>query len=75
MISRLGAKVRGLRTERGMSQTELARAIGLSDHSRGYVSEIESGKKIPPPEKILALAELFGVSTDYLLRDDFQSPE
>jgi transcriptional regulator with XRE-family HTH domain len=53
-----------------MSQTELARQLGMSARSKGYISEIESGAKVPPPERILLLARLFGVTTDYLIRDE-----
>lgn len=70
MIARLGAKLRLLRERAGLSQTELAPLIGLSERSKGYISEIESGKKIPPTEIILKIALHFGVTTDYLLRDD-----
>lgn len=70
MISRLGRKVRHLREQAGISQSDLALAIGLSEHSKGFISEIESGKKLPKAELVLRLANHFGVSTDYLLRDD-----
>jgi transcriptional regulator with XRE-family HTH domain len=70
VISRLGRKVRYLREQAGLSQSELAMAIGLSESSKGFISEIESGKKLPKAELVLKLADQFGVSTDYLLRDD-----
>jgi transcriptional regulator with XRE-family HTH domain len=70
VISRLGKKVRYLRERDGLSQSELAQAIGLSESSKGFISEIESGKKLPRAELLLRLADLFGVTTDYLLRDD-----
>jgi transcriptional regulator with XRE-family HTH domain len=70
MIRRLGTKVRRLRERAGLSQADLAQAIGLSEQSKGFISEIESSKKIPKAELILRLALHFSVSTDYLLRDD-----
>lgn len=70
MISRLGKKVRKLRERAGLSQTDLAQALGLSESSKGFISEIESGKKLPKTELVLRLADHFGVTTDYLLRDD-----
>lgn len=70
MIARLGTKLRHLRERAGLSQTELAQRIGMSERSKGYISEIEGGKKIPPTEKILKIALYFNVTTDYLLRDD-----
>ncbi len=73
MITRFGEKVRQLRRRANMTQTELARHMGLD--SRGYISDVEGGKKIPPAERILTLAKTFHVSTDYLLRDDLDTPE
>lgn len=73
MITRLGEKVRRLREQAMMTQTELAQQAGLS--SKGYISDVENGKKIPPAERILTLAMIFHVTTDYLLRDDLDTPE
>jgi transcriptional regulator with XRE-family HTH domain len=74
MIERLGKKVKRLREQAGLNQSELAQQIGLSDQSKGFISEIESGKKIPRAEWVLRLALFFNVSTDYLLRDDLSEP-
>ncbi|HEY0068916.1 MAG TPA: tRNA-guanine transglycosylase DpdA, partial [Chloroflexia bacterium] len=75
MISRLGEKVRRLREDAGLSQREFAQALGLSANSRGYISEIELGKKAPPAVKIVHLARFFNVTPDYLLLDDQDSRE
>lgn len=75
MIEDFGKKLRRLRESAGLNQTELAQAIGLRESSKGYVSEIESGKKIPPAETIVRIAGYFNVSTDYLLRDDMPMQE
>ena len=69
-ITRFGAKVRQLRDETAMSQLELAQRIGMK--SKGYISEIEAGKKIPPAKTILLLATVFHVTTDSLLRDELE---
>lgn len=53
---------------RGMTLKELAQALGYSAH--GYISEIESGKKLPTVEFTLKVATFFKVTTDQLLRDD-----
>ena len=62
----IGEKISALRREKGMSQDELAEKL---DVSRQSVSKWESGTALPDTEKILAMSELFGVSTDFLLRD------
>ena len=54
-----------LRRNAGFSQDELAEKLNVSRQS---VSKWENGKATPDADKILALSELFGVSTDYLLK-------
>jgi transcriptional regulator with XRE-family HTH domain len=68
-IQQFGAKVRRLREQAGLSQSELARSIGMSGQSKGFISEVESGKRIPRADWIVRLARFFGVTTDYLLLD------
>lgn len=61
------ARLKQLRKQRGMTQTEVAAAIGVT---RSVVSLYETEMRQPSPDMILALARLYGVSTDYLLRGD-----
>lgn len=63
----LAEKIMKLRKQQGWSQEELAMKLGVSRQS---VSKWESGASIPELDKILQLGELFGVSTDFLLKDD-----
>lgn len=63
-------KLQTLRKQRGWSQDELAARIRIS---RQAVSKWENGTAVPDTENVLALADLFGVSTDYLLRDNCAS--
>lgn len=67
-IHRFGEKLRALRLRRRMTLKELAQALDLSAH--GYISELESGKKMPGVEFVLGAALLFGVTTDMLMRDE-----
>ena len=60
-------KILKLRKEKGLSQEALAEALGVSRQS---VSKWESGAALPDTDKIIAMSELFGVSTDYILKDD-----
>ena len=57
-------RLKQLRKERGMTQLDLAAALNVSS---GTVAMWETGASEPDHETILRLAELFGVSTDYLL--------
>ena len=63
-----GEKLQQLRRERGWSQEELAARIPIS---RQAVSKWESGSAMPDTENVVAISRLFGVSTDYLLHDDY----
>ena len=58
-----------LRKKCGWSQEELADQLGISRQS---VSKWESGMSIPDLEKIVKMSALFGVSTDYLLKDEIE---
>ncbi len=68
----LAEKIIMLRKKCGWSQEELAMQLNISRQS---VSKWESGQSIPDLEKILKLSELFGVSTDYLLKDSVEAEE
>ncbi|MCS7019299.1 MAG: XRE family transcriptional regulator [Cytophagales bacterium] len=59
-----GLKIRQLRAEKNISQSELAEKAGLSV---SYLNEIEKGKKLPKVEKIALLADALGVSYDWLV--------
>lgn len=65
----LGEKIAELRKKNNWSQEELAGQLGISRQS---VSKWESGASIPDMDKIIALSNLFSVSTDYLLKDELE---
>ena len=59
-----GLKVKSFRTERELSLKELSIKSGIAV---SYLSEIESGKKYPKPEKMISLARALGVEYDSLV--------
>ena len=65
----LGDKIMTLRRQRGWSQEELAERCQVSRQS---VSNWESGQSVPDLDKILTLSEIFGVSTDFLLKEELE---
>ena len=65
----LSDKIVALRRRFGWSQEELAAQL---DVSRQSVSKWESGASQPELDKVLALSRVFGVSTDYLLKDGLE---
>lgn len=65
----LADKIMKLRKQNGWSQEELAMQLGVSRQS---VSKWESGTSIPDLERIIKLSQIFGVSTDYLIKDEIE---
>ena len=63
-MAQFGEILAELRKDRGMSQKELAQIIYVST---GTISNYETGAHFPDVEKLIALAEYFHVTTDYLL--------
>lgn len=68
----LADKITELRKKNGWSQEDLASQLGVSRQS---VSKWESGQSIPDLERILKMSEIFGVTTDHLLKDEAAPPE
>jgi len=72
MIMILADKIIRLRKKNGWSQEELAEKMKVS---RQAVSKWEGAQTVPDLEKILMLGSLFGVTTDYLLKDEMEDEE
>lgn len=60
----LADRIKSLRESAGLTQSELARILGLS---RSGVNAWEMGLSIPSTQYVVELAKSFHVSTDYLL--------
>ncbi|MBQ6389764.1 MAG: helix-turn-helix transcriptional regulator [Mogibacterium sp.] len=67
----LADKIIENRKKNGWSQEELADRLGVSRQS---VSKWEGAQAVPDMKKILQMADVFNVSTDYLLRDEIEEP-
>ena len=67
MNVKIAQRLAELRRARGYSQESLARELGLS---RQAVSKWERAESSPDTENLIALARLYGVSLDELLRVD-----
>ena len=66
----LAEKIMQLRKKAGWSQEELAEQLGVTRQS---VSKWEGAQSLPDLEKILQMSRLFGVSTDFLLKDELET--
>ena len=64
---KLGEKLQQLRRQSGLSQEQLAAQLTVS---RQAVSKWELDETMPDTENVIQLSRLFGVSCDYLLRDE-----
>lgn len=58
------SRIKMLRENNGMSQTQLAKRIGIT---RSSVNAWELGISVPSAQYIVELSDIFSVSTDYLL--------
>ena len=72
-MNSLGERLYTLRTNRDMSQGDLAEKL---DVSRQTVSKWENNMSIPELDKIISLSEVFGVSVDYIVKgqEDIPAP-
>ena len=57
-------RIRALREDNDLTQAKVGKAIGIGQRTYAYY---ESGERMIPPEVLCALADLYGVSVDYLL--------
>lgn len=63
-------RIKQLRESAGMKQYELADKVGVKSSS---VFKWENGLGFPTAENLMVLADIFGVSTDYILGRDGQN--
>lgn len=68
----LADKIINLRKKNGWLQEELAEKLGVTRQS---ISKYEGAQSIPDLDKILKLSEIFGVTTDYLIKDELEEEE
>ena len=68
----LADKIVQLRKKNDWSQEELAAQLNVS---RQAVSKWEGAQSVPDLDRILQMSALFGVTTDYLLKDELEAEE
>lgn len=67
MAEQFGKKVRYLRRQQGRTQADVSEALSASG---SHISNIEAGRKAPSLDTVIRIADIFRVTTDYLMRDD-----
>ena len=65
----LADKIISLRKKAGWSQEELAEQLGVTRQS---VSKWEGAQSVPDMDKVVQMSRLFGVTTDFLLKDEIE---
>lgn len=68
----LAYKIMNLRKKAGWSQDELASQLNVTRQS---VSKWEGSQSVPDIDRIVQMSRLFGVTTDYLLKDEIENEE
>ncbi|TEU15393.1 MAG: XRE family transcriptional regulator [Anaerolineales bacterium] len=69
-MERFGEKLRTLRKRQGISLRKLATDLEFSSHA--HLGRIETGEKRPSAVLILKITRYFNVSTDQLMKDEFE---
>lgn len=73
MSSRLGEKIHKLRKAKNLTLEQLAEQ---TDSSKGYIWELENrDTRKPSAEKLMKVAEVLGVTTEFLLDDSKAEPD
>ena len=65
----LADKIIELRKKNGWSQEQLAQKLNVTRQS---ISKWEGAQSVPDLQKIILLSEIFGVTTDYLIKDEIE---
>lgn len=68
----LADKITALRKKAGWSQEELAEQLSVTRQS---VSKWEGAQSVPDMDKVVQMSRLFGVTTDFLLKDELSEEE
>lgn len=66
-MQQFGRKLKQLRKSRNLTLVQLGELLGVHNT---YVSQLETGKRIPNAEMIIKIADIFDVTCDQLMRDD-----
>ncbi len=69
LMKRFGEKLRYLRQRDDLTMKQLADKLGVSD---SYVSQMQTGDKVPNVAMLVKIADVFNVTLDQLARDDLE---
>jgi len=73
--SRLASKLRNIRLELGLSQSQILERLGFADQLfRSNISQYERGDRVPAPPVLLAYSRLANVDLEVLVDDELDLP-
>jgi transcriptional regulator with XRE-family HTH domain len=72
IMASVGDRIREIRESKGMNQDRLADKAQIS---KGFLSDIENGKRNPSSDNLLRIANVLGASLDYLMKGEVQEEE
>jgi len=64
-VATVGERIREIRDKRGLTQDQLCQKANIS---KGFLSDVENGKRNISSQKLLEVANVLGASIDYLLK-------
>ncbi len=68
-MSRFGEKLYKLRKRHGISLKQFGDKLGVS---KSYIWKLEQGKRMPNVVMVIKIADIFGITTDQLVRDELE---
>ena len=68
-MNKFGEKLRALRKREGLSLRQLGKML---DVHHSHIGKIELGQKTPNVAMVIKIADIFGVTTDQLVRDELE---
>jgi len=71
-MNRFGTKLKTLRKHKKLSQVQLGTLLGVA-HS--HIGGMERGERLPSVPMLIKIADIFGVTTDQLVRDELELDE
>jgi transcriptional regulator with XRE-family HTH domain len=71
-MANAGDRIREIRESKGINQDRLAEKAKIS---KGFLSDIENGKRNPSSDNLLRIANALGASLDYLMKGEVQEEE
>jgi transcriptional regulator with XRE-family HTH domain len=71
-MASVGDRIREIREHKGINQDRVAEKANIS---KGFLSDIENGKRNPSSDNLLRIANVLGASLDYIMKGETQDEQ